>query len=75
MTMTGKARELVDMMQRRKVDILCVQEIRWKGSKARSLRAGFKLFYQGVDGKRIRVGVIMKEELIRNILEVKRVSV
>ena len=39
-TMTGKARELVDMMQRRKVDILCVQETRWKGSKARSLGAG-----------------------------------
>ena len=73
-TMTGKARELVDMMQRRKVDILCVQETRWKGSKARSLGAGFKLFYHGVDGKRNGVGVILKEELVRNVLEVKRVS-
>lgn len=27
-TVTGKARELVDMMQRRKVDNLCVQETR-----------------------------------------------
>ena len=32
-TMTGKGRELVNMMGRRKVDILCVQETRWKGSK------------------------------------------
>jgi exonuclease III len=73
-TMTGRGRELVDMMERRKVDILCVQETRWQGSKARSLGAGFKLFYHGVSKKRNRVGVILKEELIRNVLEVTRVS-
>ncbi|KAK3573105.1 hypothetical protein QTP86_013220 [Hemibagrus guttatus] len=73
-TMTGKGRELADMMERRKVDILCVQETRWKGSKARSIEAGFKLFYYGVDSKRNGVGVILKEEFVRNVLEVKRVS-
>ncbi|KAK3508871.1 hypothetical protein QTP70_011009 [Hemibagrus guttatus] len=73
-TMTGKGRELADMMERRKVDILCVQEIRWKGSKARSIRAGFKLFYYGVDSKRNGIGVVLKEEFVRNVLEVKRVS-
>ncbi|KAK3517687.1 hypothetical protein QTP70_015681 [Hemibagrus guttatus] len=72
--MTGKGRELADMMERRKVDILCVQETRWKGSKARSIGAGFKLFYYGVDSKRNGVGVVLKEELVRNVLEVKRVS-
>ncbi|KAF3688243.1 Craniofacial development protein 2 p97 bucentaur protein [Channa argus] len=73
-TMTGKARELIEMMQRRKVDILCVQESRWKGSKARSLGAGFKLFYHGSDRKRNGVVVILKEEFVRNVLEVKSVS-
>ncbi|KAK3515270.1 hypothetical protein QTP70_013450 [Hemibagrus guttatus] len=73
-TMTGKGRELADMMARRKVDILCVQETRWKGSKARSIGAGFKLFYYGVDSKRNGVGVVLKEEFVRNVLEVKRVS-
>ncbi|KAK3510484.1 hypothetical protein QTP70_009161 [Hemibagrus guttatus] len=72
--MTGKGRELADMMERRKVDILCVQETRWKGSKARSIGAGFKLFYYGVDSKRNEVGVVLKEEFVRNVLEVKRVS-
>ncbi|KAK3552900.1 hypothetical protein QTP86_028010 [Hemibagrus guttatus] len=72
--MTGKGRELADVMERRKVDILCVQETRWKGSKARSIGAGFKLFYYGVDSKRNGVGVVLKEELVRNVLEVKRVS-
>ncbi|KAK3505645.1 hypothetical protein QTP70_004655, partial [Hemibagrus guttatus] len=73
-TMTGKGKELADMMERRKVDILCVQETRWKGSKARSIGAGFKLFYYGVDSKRNGVGVVLKEEFVRNVLEVKRVS-
>ncbi|MCJ8733560.1 hypothetical protein PDJAM_G00224980 [Pangasius djambal] len=62
------------MMERRKVDILCVQETRWKGSKARSIGAGFKLFCYGVDSKRNGVGVVLKEEFGRNVLEVKRVS-
>ncbi|KAK3550968.1 hypothetical protein QTP70_011474 [Hemibagrus guttatus] len=69
-----KGRDLADMMERRKVDILCVQETRWKGSKARSIGAGFKLFYYGVDSKRNGVGVVLKEEFVRNLLEVKRVS-
>ncbi|KAK3575628.1 hypothetical protein QTP86_031584 [Hemibagrus guttatus] len=72
--LSGKGRELADMMERRKVDILCVQETRWKGSKARSIGAGFKLFYYGVDSKRNGVGVDLKEEFVRNVLEVKRVS-
>ncbi|KAK3554952.1 hypothetical protein QTP86_001867 [Hemibagrus guttatus] len=61
-------------MERRKVDILCAQETRWKGSKARSIGAGFKLFYYGVDSKKNGVGVVLKEEFVRNVLEVKRVS-
>ncbi|KAI5100255.1 hypothetical protein C0J45_9241 [Silurus meridionalis] len=72
--MTGKGRELADMMERRKVDILCVQETKWKGSKARNIGGGFKLFSYGVDGKRNGVGVILKEEYSKSVVEVKRVS-
>ncbi|KAK3544940.1 hypothetical protein QTP86_029213, partial [Hemibagrus guttatus] len=50
------------------------KETRWKGSKARSIGAGFKLFYYGVNSKRNGVGVVLKEEFVRNVLEVKRVS-
>ncbi|KAK3556960.1 hypothetical protein QTP70_022299, partial [Hemibagrus guttatus] len=49
-------------------------DTRWKGSKARSIGAGFKLFYYGVDSKRNGVGVVLKEEFVSNVLEVKRVS-
>ena len=34
-TMTGKERKVADLMERREVDILCVQETRWKGEQAR----------------------------------------
>uniref|UniRef100_A0A672GYX0 NACHT domain-containing protein n=1 Tax=Salarias fasciatus TaxID=181472 RepID=A0A672GYX0_SALFA len=74
-TMTGKGRELVDKMQKRKVDILCVQETRWKGSKAGRLGAGFKLLYHGVDRKRNGVGFILKEEFVRNVLEAKKCQI
>ena len=58
-TMTGKGRELADMMERRKLDILCVQETKWKGSKARKLGGGCKLYHHGVDGRRNGVGRIL----------------
>ena len=38
-TMTGR-RELADLIERRNVNILCLQEIKWKESKARNIRGG-----------------------------------
>ena len=73
-TMTGKGRGLADMMERRKLDILCVQETKWRGSKARLIGGGFKLFYHGMDGMRNGVGVVVNEKYINSILEVRRVS-
>ena len=51
-----------DMMERRKVDVHCVQKTRWKGSKARGIGGGFKLFYHGVDGRINGVRVTVKEQ-------------
>ena len=34
-SMTGKGRELADVLNRRRIDIACVHETRWKGSKAK----------------------------------------
>ena len=73
-SMTGKGRELIDMMERRKVDILCVQETKWKGSKAKSIGDGFKLLYHGVDGRRNGVSIILKEYYAKSVVEVKRKS-
>ena len=70
-TMTGKGGELADMMMKRKVDIRCVQETRWKGSNARNIGDGCNIFYHGEYGRRNGVGVILKEYYIGRVLEVK----
>ena len=71
--MTGRGRELADMMERRNVDILCLQETKWKGSKARSIGGGCKIFYKGADGRKNGIGIVLREELAESVLEVKRV--
>ena len=73
-TRTGKGRELAEMMVKRKLDILCVQETKWKGSKAKNIGDGCNIFYHGEDGRRNGVGVILKEDYIERVLEVNRVS-
>ena len=73
-TMTGRGRELADMMERRNVDILCLQETKWKGSKARNIGGRCKLFYNGADGRKNGIGIVMREELAESVLDVKRVS-
>ena len=73
-TMTGRGRELADMMERRNVDILCLQETKWKGSKARNIGGGCKIFYNRADGRKNGIGIVLREELAESVLEVKRVS-
>ena len=73
-TMTGRGRELADMMEQRNVDILCLQEAKWKGSKARNIEGGCKIFYNGADETRNVIGIVMRKELDKGVLEMKRVS-
>ena len=73
-TMTGRERQLADMMEQRNVDILCQQDTKWKGSKARKIKGGCKLFYNGADGGKNGIWIVVREELVESVLEVKRVS-
>ena len=59
------------MMQRKKVDVLCVQRTRRKYSKARSIGVGSKHYYL-VDRMRNGEGVILREEYTKNVVEAKR---
>ena len=72
--MNGRGRELADMMERRNVDILCLQETKWKGSKARNIGGGCKIFYNGADGRKNGIGIVLREELTKSVLEVKKMS-
>ena len=72
--MTGRGKELADMMERRNVDILCLQKTKWKGSKARNIGGGCKLFYNGADRRKNGIEIVVREELAESVLEVKRIS-
>ena len=72
-SMTGRGRELADLMRKKKIDVLCVQETRWKGNKARELGDGYKLLYSGANAQgRNGVGIILSGELKNKVMEVYR---
>ena len=49
--MNGKGRELANMTEK-PIDIMCVHEFKWMGSKARFSESSFKLFYCEVNEKK-----------------------
>ncbi len=64
----------MDFMIRRNIDLLCVQETRWKGSASRDLGSGFKLLYSGGDTTRNGVGIVLHPALVLLVKEITRVS-
>ena len=74
-TMTGRGRELADMMERRKVVVLCVQETRWKGDKAKELGGGCKLLRSGANKQgRNGVGIVISKDLKEDLISVSKRS-
>ncbi|KAG2608426.1 hypothetical protein PVAP13_4NG319001, partial [Panicum virgatum] len=72
-SLTGKLRELVDVAIRRHVNILCVQETKWKGQKAKEVEdTGFKLWYTGATPGRNGVGILIDRSLKDGVVEVRR---
>ena len=45
--MLGKWSKISETLQRRYVDICCLQEVRWKGQGAKMIRNGFKFLWSG----------------------------
>ena len=74
-SMTGRSREIAEMMNKRRVDALCVQEIRWRGDKAKEVGGGCKLLYSGADENgRGGVGIVLNSKLKEDLVEVERKS-
>ncbi|XP_063592172.1 craniofacial development protein 2-like [Penaeus indicus] len=73
-TMTGRSREIAETLKQRKVKILCVQEVRWRGSGVREIGEGYKLYYSGNRTGRNGVGIIVDKELKQRVVEVQRPS-
>jgi exonuclease III len=69
----GKLRELVDTVVRRRVNILCIQETKWKGQKANEVdNTGFKLWYTGTTSNINGVRVLIDKSLKDGVAEVRR---
>ncbi|VDP55773.1 unnamed protein product [Heligmosomoides polygyrus] len=61
-------------MKRRRIQVLCLQETRWKGAKAREIGEGVKLYYNGEDTKRNGVGIAVAESLKDSVAAVQRIN-
>ena len=58
------------MLEQRNVDIPCLQETKWKGSKVRNIAGGCKLFYNEAERRGNGIGIVLREELVESVLEV-----
>ncbi|XP_019228748.1 PREDICTED: craniofacial development protein 2-like [Nicotiana attenuata] len=72
-TLTGKYIELGKILQKRKINIACVRETRWKGTRSRDID-GFKLWYSGSAGDKNGVGILVDRDLRELVVEVRRVN-
>ncbi|XP_046970418.1 craniofacial development protein 2-like [Vanessa cardui] len=72
--MSGRGRELADVLKRQRINAACLQETKWKGARAREIGEGYKLFYCGSDGKRNGVGIVLDSRLKECVVDVKRVN-
>ncbi|KAL6496112.1 hypothetical protein OROHE_027508 [Orobanche hederae] len=74
-SLTGRAAEVGEVMKRRRIHIMCLQETKWVGEKARVLAPwGYKLWYSGKDRSRNGVGIVIDKEMIDDVVEVSRKS-
>ena len=74
-SLSGKGRDVCEELRMRMIDVCCLQEVRWRGQGARMLGINggrYELWWSGklyvVGG----VGVMVKEEMCKKMLEVRR---
>ena len=74
-TMSGRTGEVVETLERRKVDVCCAQETRWRGGSARMItgkNSRYKLFWSGDSSGYGGVGVLIAEKWVDKVLSVTR---
>ena len=60
------------MMERRRLEVLCVQETKWRGDRARMMVGGRTLLHAGGDGRSSGVGIVISEEISKEVVRVER---
>ena len=76
-TVVGRGGELVEMMARRRVDICCLQEVRYRGKGCRVFKHGedhFKFWWSGNPNGVGGVGIMLRRDLEEEVVEVERIN-
>jgi hypothetical protein len=71
-SLTGKLRGLVDATSRRRVNILCVQETKWKGQRVKEVENTSLLWYSGTVVDKNGLGILIDKSLKDKVVDVKR---
>lgn len=72
-SMTGRSAELGEALRRRRINICCIQETKWKGSKARQIGNEYKFIYHGT-GPKNGVGIVVDKNFQERMVDVNRIS-
>ena len=70
-SLQAKSLELANELSKYRIQVACVRETRWKGQKTSVLK-GYKQWYAGLDGKRSGVGILVANDLLKQVVEVRR---
>ncbi|XP_063706243.1 craniofacial development protein 2-like [Culicoides brevitarsis] len=78
-TMKNKSHEIEDLMSRRNITIMCVQEVKWKNAsnKTRFLNKATrknKFYFHGEENNRNGIGIIIPTYLQNNIISVTKTN-
>jgi hypothetical protein len=72
-SLMGKFREVIDTIIRQHVNIIYVQETKWKGQKAKEVEdTGFKLWYTNTTSTKNDVGIMLDKSLKDGVVDIKR---
>jgi len=74
-SLTGRSGELVEALAERWMDVVCVQETRWRGSECRFFGAvvkRYKLFWMGSKAKTDGVGIFVADKSVDSVVSVVR---
>ena len=72
-SLCGRKTEVCEELRKRKVDVYCIQEVRWKGQEAPFVGTSgrrYKLWWSGNDAGFGGVGILVIEEISGNVVEV-----
>jgi hypothetical protein len=71
-SLTDELREVVDTMIRQCVNILCIQETKWKGQKAKEVEdTGLKFWYAGTMSTKNGIGIVLDKSVKDGVVGIK----